>query len=58
MTEGARFEIEADEILVAAGRTPQVEDLGLETAGVVYDATGIIADATLRTSAPGDLGRR
>jgi pyruvate/2-oxoglutarate dehydrogenase complex dihydrolipoamide dehydrogenase (E3) component len=51
--DGARFEIEADEILVAAGRTPQVEDLGLETAGVVYDATGIIADATLRTSAPG-----
>jgi pyruvate/2-oxoglutarate dehydrogenase complex dihydrolipoamide dehydrogenase (E3) component len=50
--DGARFEIEADEILVAAGRTPQVEDLGLETAGVVYDATGIIANATLRTSAP------
>jgi pyruvate/2-oxoglutarate dehydrogenase complex dihydrolipoamide dehydrogenase (E3) component len=51
--DGARFEIETDEILVAAGRTPQVEDLGLETAGVIYDATGIIADATLRTSAPG-----
>jgi pyruvate/2-oxoglutarate dehydrogenase complex dihydrolipoamide dehydrogenase (E3) component len=51
--DGARFEIETDDILVAAGRTPQVEDLGLETAGVVYDATGIIADATLRTSAPG-----
>ena len=50
---GARFEVEADEILVAAGRTPQVEDLGLETAGVVYNATGIIADAALRTSAPG-----
>lgn len=49
----ARLEVEADEILVAAGRTPQVEDLGLETAGVVYDATGIVADATLRTSAPG-----
>jgi pyruvate/2-oxoglutarate dehydrogenase complex dihydrolipoamide dehydrogenase (E3) component len=51
--DGARFEIETDEILVAAGRTPQVEDLGLESAGVNYDATGIIADATLRTSAPG-----
>ena len=51
--DGARFEIETDEILVAAGRTPQVEDLGLESAGVIYDATGIIADATLRTSAPG-----
>ena len=41
---------DSDEILVAAGRT-QVEDLGLETAGVVYDATGIVADATLQTSA-------
>jgi pyruvate/2-oxoglutarate dehydrogenase complex dihydrolipoamide dehydrogenase (E3) component len=51
--DGARLEVEAEEILVAAGRTPQVEDLGLETAGVLYDATGIIADATLRTSAPG-----
>ena len=51
--DGARFEIETDEILVAAGRTPQVEDLGLETAGVAHDATGIIADASLRTSAPG-----
>jgi pyruvate/2-oxoglutarate dehydrogenase complex dihydrolipoamide dehydrogenase (E3) component len=51
--DGVRFEIEADEILVAAGRTPQVEDLGLETAGVVHDATGIVADATLQTSAPG-----
>ena len=50
--DGRRFEVESDEILVAAGRTPQVEDLGLETAGVVYDATGIVADATLQTSAP------
>jgi pyruvate/2-oxoglutarate dehydrogenase complex dihydrolipoamide dehydrogenase (E3) component len=51
--DGARFEIESDEILVAAGRTPQVEDLGLEAAGVAYDATGIFADETLRTTAPG-----
>src|SRR5215207_4464550 len=45
--DGRRFEVETDEILVAAGRTPQVEDLGLETAGVVYDATGIVTDAAL-----------
>ena len=51
--DGAQFEIETDEILVAAGRTPRVEDLGLEAAGVAYDATGIFADETLRTSAPG-----
>jgi pyruvate/2-oxoglutarate dehydrogenase complex dihydrolipoamide dehydrogenase (E3) component len=47
------IEVEADEILVAAGRVPNVEDLGLEETGVVYDATGIVTDAALRTSAPG-----
>ena len=31
----------------------EVDDLGLETAGVLYDATGIVTDAMLRTSAPG-----
>ena len=41
------------EILVAAGRTPNVEDLGLETAGVAFNAAGIIADASLRTTAAG-----
>ena len=51
--DGAQFEIETDEILVAAGRTPQVEDLGLEAAGVAHNATGIFADETLRTSARG-----
>ena len=45
--------VEADEILVAAGRTPNVEDLGLEAAGVSYNAAGIVTDATLQTSAPG-----
>src|SRR5215213_1440017 len=49
-SEGARFEVETDEILVAAGRTPQVEDLGLETAGVLYEASGIVTDAALQTS--------
>lgn len=51
--EKARFEIAADEILVAAGRTPNLEDLGLEEAGVVANENGIVVDATLRTSAPG-----
>ncbi len=47
------IDVESDEILVAAGRMPNVEELGLETAGVRYDATGIVADATLRTTVPG-----
>ena len=47
-----RIEIEVDEILVAAGREPTIEHLGLEDAGVEVDSNGIVADATLRTSAP------
>src|SRR5215212_2281616 len=51
--EGERFEVQADQILVGAGRTLRGEDLGLETAGVVYGTTGIVTDGALRTSAPG-----
>lgn len=43
--------ISADELLIATGRTPNVEDLGLAAAGVEYarDA-GISVDARLRTT--------
>ncbi len=47
-----RIEVEADEILVAAGRTPNVEGLGLEAAGVRFDATGILTDPSLRSTVP------
>ncbi len=43
-------ELEGDEILVATGRCPNVEDLQLEAAGVDYGARGIRVDARLRTS--------
>lgn len=39
-----------DALLVAAGRVPNVEGLGLEKAGVKYDARGIHVDRYLRTS--------
>ena len=42
--------LEADQILVAAGQRPAVDDLGLEAAGVAYDARGIEVDARLRSS--------
>jgi pyruvate/2-oxoglutarate dehydrogenase complex dihydrolipoamide dehydrogenase (E3) component len=51
--DGSQLEIEADEILVAAGRIPNVEDLGLEVAGIDFNKTGIVADSTLQTTAPG-----
>ncbi|TAK01243.1 MAG: mercuric reductase [Candidatus Manganitrophaceae bacterium] len=47
--EGRR--IAAEEILVAAGRSPNVEGLGLDAAGVAYDRQGVKVDATLRTAA-------
>ena len=40
-----------EQILVATGRTPNVEGLGLETAGVEYDTRrGVHVDDTLRTT--------
>lgn len=43
--------IEADEILMAIGRSPNVEGIGLDEAGVKYEKRrGITTDLTLRTS--------
>ena len=45
------IEIAADEILVAAGRTPNVEGLNLEAVGVQYDRVkGVVVDDRLRTT--------
>jgi dihydrolipoamide dehydrogenase len=45
---------EADWLVIAAGRGPDIEGLGLETAGVKLDEQGLIAvDGALRTSADG-----
>lgn len=47
-------ELEADAVLIATGRRPATDDLGLETAGVKTDERGyIVVDEHLRTSAPG-----
>lgn len=43
-------EIVGSHLLVAAGRRPNVEDLGLEAAGVQYGPKGIEVDQRLRTS--------
>lgn len=45
--------IAVDAVLVGIGRAPNVEELGLEAAGVRYDAdTGIAVDDRLRSSNP------
>ncbi|MDE2018450.1 MAG: FAD-dependent oxidoreductase, partial [Hyphomicrobiales bacterium] len=51
---GDSREIAADAVLVAVGRRPYVEGLGLAEAGVKLDARGRVAiDGAFRTSAPG-----
>ena len=51
--DGETFERRVDAILVAVGRTPNVEGLGLEEVGVEFDARkGVTVDDTLRTSVP------
>src|SRR5712692_7427628 len=42
---------EADEILLALGRQPNIEDLNLEAASIKYDNKGIKVDDYLQTSA-------
>ena len=42
--------IEGSDLLVAAGRAPQVQGLNLEAAGVTFDRHGIKVDARLRTT--------
>jgi pyruvate/2-oxoglutarate dehydrogenase complex dihydrolipoamide dehydrogenase (E3) component len=44
--------VSVEEILVAAGRRPNTEGLGLENAGVTASAKGIETDRRCRTSAP------
>lgn len=42
--------IEVDALLVATGRRPNVENMGLEVAGVEFDRSGIIVTDTLQTT--------
>lgn len=48
--DGEERQIEVDALLVAVGRKPNVEGLGLEEAGVEYGKGGIEVDDRLRTS--------
>ena len=62
-TEGQPSELRVDAILVGVGRSPNVEGLGLEAAGVEFDRKGITVDDHLRTSNPrifaaGDVATR
>ncbi len=49
---GAR-QLEADKVLVSVGRKPNVEDIGLQAAGVQMQGGFIKVDQTMRTNVPG-----
>ena len=60
---GREEHVDADAILVATGRRPALDRLGLESAGVAFDAHGIVVDDHLRTTNPriyaaGDVASR
>ncbi|MFW2440320.1 MAG: dihydrolipoyl dehydrogenase family protein, partial [Arenicellales bacterium] len=48
--ESSGSKLEADALLVAVGRRPNVEGMGLEMAGVSYDKRGIKVDRRLRST--------
>ena len=48
--DGVERTIEGSDLLVAAGRAPNVDDLGLDAAAIDYSPKGIVVDGRLRTS--------
>ncbi len=50
--DGAEHILQASQLLVAAGRKPNVEGLGLESAGVKVEKGHVVVDRHLRTSNP------
>ncbi len=48
--DGREERVPGSHLLVAAGRRPNVDDLGLEQAGIDYDPKGIKVDQRLRTT--------
>ncbi len=50
---GQEQSVEADKVLIAIGRRPFVQDLGLESIGVYTQRGAIVTDEHLRTNVPG-----
>lgn len=50
---GEESSLETDVLLMAPGREPMLDCLGLATAGVAHDAAGIHVDGTFATNVPG-----
>lgn len=48
--DGKTWTLEVDELLVATGRQPNIDGMGLEAAGVEYDKKGVTVDDRLCTT--------
>ena len=46
------FRIEADKVLMAVGRRPNISSAALDAAGVEYGPRGVVVDADMRTNVP------
>src|SRR3989339_67550 len=62
-SDGSKQEIEAERVLIATGRVPNLEGLALENAGVKYDQAGLEVNDYLQTTNPnifacGDIASR
>jgi pyruvate/2-oxoglutarate dehydrogenase complex dihydrolipoamide dehydrogenase (E3) component len=51
-SHGKGYDVEVDQLLVAVGRAPNVEGLGLKTAGVEFDKKGVKVNDRLQTTNP------
>lgn len=51
-SHGQHYDITVDEILIGVGRTPNVEGMNLEAAGVEHDKTGVKVNEYLQTTNP------
>jgi len=52
ISHGESYDEVIDKLMVAVGRAPNVEGLGLETAGVEYSKKGVVVDDFFRTTNP------
>lgn len=51
-SHGQGYDVLVDQLLVAVGRAPNVEELGLEAAGVAFDKKGVTVNDRLQTANP------
>lgn len=51
-SHGRQYDVTVDDILIGVGRTPNVEGIGLEAAGVEYDKNGVTVNDRLQTTNP------